>query len=184
MCSGHQNLPYLTGGGPQTRQRTASSDDSKYFVKHYARLFVEVAEDAGLLADGVLDDMSVKDARRWFPDQDNSLQPVEDQTVGWARSRFGLSPFLAAAAACFAGALKGEEINQLLDMDLDQALWLEVQKWVARRLADPDEEDCWPPTYTSLRENFGRFCSRSQAGHSRCYQHSCNQHSKVLHPRE
>ena len=150
MRSGNPNLPHLTGGA-QTRQGTKSSDDAKYFVQHYARLFVQVAEDAGLLADGVLDDMSIKDARSWFPDQDNSLQPVEDQTVGWARSRFGLSPFLAAAAACFAGALKGEEINQLLDMDLDQVMWSEIQKRVGRQLADPDEEDCWPPTFTALR---------------------------------
>ena len=87
----------------------------------------------------------------WLRDVTESMKPVWDMPASSLRKHFGLSPFIVSGAACFAQALTPLEKRRLLAALVDKLLdaALDWDKW---RSENPDEFDCWPPTFQSMME--------------------------------
>ena len=142
----------LTGGGAARKQRSSKTiDDDGYQVKHFTRMFVLIAEDAGLLAasPSPIDEMSVASIQRWLPDETGAMTHLRRKTCAWLRRQSGLSPFWVSCHACFAQNLKEHQMEALLNAD-DKCLWATVQKWMKWRDEHPHEKDSWPPSILSL----------------------------------
>ena len=69
--------------------------------------------------------------------------------MGWLKHTFGTSPFIVSCHACYAQALTTRQKEQLLKAD-DEHILSKAQQWEVWRDDNPQEHDCWPPTFATL----------------------------------